>query len=142
MVWNGTDLATADPATVWDNTGLVPQIFAQWPLRDRENVTLGQPRSHDDGPVWDSVEAVGMRDSVAEPPAGLDTLLAREIFGGTELSGGRWQRLACSRALYRRPIADRVVVMDQGRITEQGTYDDLVHAGGTFADLLRLSQDR
>ncbi|GAA5004392.1 hypothetical protein GCM10023335_20550 [Streptomyces siamensis] len=39
-------------------------------------------------------------------------------------------------------IADHIVFMEQGRLTEQGTYDDLVHAGGTFADLLRLSQER
>ncbi|MHB9848126.1 ATP-binding cassette domain-containing protein [Streptomyces krungchingensis] len=186
VTWNGVDLADADPATVWDCTGLVPQIFAQWPLRARENVTLGQPRSTDDRQVWDAVEAVGMREAIEELPAGLDTLLAREIFGGSELSGGQWQRLACSRALYRRPpllildeptsqmdprgehgifgkikaiaadritivvthrlentrIADHIVVMEQGRLTEQGTYDDLVHAGGTFADLLRLSQER
>ncbi|WP_435228356.1 ATP-binding cassette domain-containing protein [Streptomyces sp. Tue6028] len=186
VTWNGVDLAHADPATVWDCTGLVPQIFAQWPLRARENVTLGQPRSTDDRQVWDAVEAVGMREAIEELPAGLDTLLAREIFGGSELSGGQWQRLACSRALYRRPsllildeptsqmdprgehgifgkikaiaadritivvthrlentrIADHIVVMEQGRLTEQGTYDDLVHAGGTFADLLRLSRER
>ncbi len=186
VTWNGTDIAHTDPATVWDCTGLVPQIFAQWPLRARENVTLGQPHSTDDREVWEAVDAVGMREAVEDLPAGLDTLLAREIFGGSELSGGQWQRLACSRALYRRPpllildeptsqmdprgehgifekikaisgdritivvthrlentrIADRVVVMEQGRITEQGTYDDLAHAGGTFADLLRLSQDR
>ncbi|MFF0189610.1 ATP-binding cassette domain-containing protein [Streptomyces sp. NPDC005244] len=184
--WNGIDLAHADPATVWNHTGLVPQIFAQWPLRARENVTLGRPRSSDDEHVWEAVEAVGMREAIEELPAGLDTLLAREIFGGAELSGGQWQRLACSRALYRRPallildeptsqmdprgehgifekiktiaadritivvthrlentrIADHIVVMEQGRLTEQGTYDDLVHAGGTFADLLRLSQER
>ncbi|MEU8642864.1 ABC transporter ATP-binding protein [Streptomyces sp. NPDC048674] len=184
--WNGTDLADADPATVWNHTGLVPQIFAQWPLRARENVTLGQPRSSDDEHVWEAVEAVGMREAIEDLPAGLDTLLAREIFGGAELSGGQWQRLACSRALYRRPallildeptsqmdprgehgiferiktiaadritivvthrlentrIADHVVVMEKGRLTEQGTYDDLVHAGGTFADLLHLSQER
>ncbi|MGP2442440.1 ATP-binding cassette domain-containing protein [Streptomyces sp. JW3] len=186
VTWNGTDLADADPATVWACTGLVPQIFAQWPLRARENVTLGQPRGHDDREVWAAVDAVGLREAIEELPAGLDTLLAREIFGGTELSGGQWQRLACSRALYRRPpllildeptsqmdprgehavferikaiaadritivvthrlentrIADHIVVMEQGRLTEQGGYDDLVHAGGTFADLLQLSQER
>lgn len=186
VTWNGTDLADVSPAKVWSNTGLVPQIFAQWPLRVRENVTLGQPRSRDDAAVWEAIEAVGLRDAVEDLPAGLDTLLARDVFGGSELSGGEWQRVACSRALYRRPellildeptsqmdprgehkiferikaiaadritivvthrlentkIADLIVVMEQGRITEQGCYDDLVHAGGTFAELLELSQDR
>ncbi|MET8573436.1 ATP-binding cassette domain-containing protein [Streptomyces sp. NPDC005012] len=186
VTWNGTDLADTDPATVWAHTGLVPQLFAQWPLRVRENVTLGQPRTHDDDAVWEAVDAVGLREAVEALPSGLDTLLSRDTFGGTELSGGQWQRIACSRALYRRPallildeptsqmdprgehqiferikaiaadritivvthrlentrIADHIVVMEQGRITEQGRWDDLVHAGGTFAELLRLSQDR
>ncbi|MFI8500165.1 ATP-binding cassette domain-containing protein [Streptomyces sp. NPDC085524] len=184
--WNGTDLAEVDPGTVWANTGLVPQIFAQWPLRVRENITLGQPRTHDDAPVWEAIDAVGLREAVEDLPAGLDTLLARDVFGGSEISGGQWQRVACSRALYRRPallildeptsqmdprgehlmfeqikaiaadritivvthrlentkIADHIVVMEHGRITEQGRYEDLVHAGGTFAELLELSQDR
>lgn len=100
---DGADLADVDPATVWNRTGLVPQIFAQWPLRVRENVTLGQPRTVDDGPVWEAVDAVGMREAIEDLSSGLDTLLAREIFGGAELSGEQWQRLACSRALYRRP---------------------------------------
>ncbi|MFC4606241.1 hypothetical protein ACFO9E_00125 [Streptomyces maoxianensis] len=39
-------------------------------------------------------------------------------------------------------VADHIVVMEEGRITAQGRYDDLVHAGGTFAELLELSQDR
>ncbi|GGY50052.1 ABC transporter [Streptomyces omiyaensis] len=184
--WNGIDLADADPASVWRLTGLVPQIFGQWPLRLRENVTLGQPRTHDDALVWEAVDAVGLRDAVEDLPAGLDTLLARDLWGGTELSGGQWQRIACSRALYRRPellildeptsqmdprgehqifeqikaiaadritivvthrlentkIADHIIVMEHGRITEQGRYDDLTHGGGTFAELLELSQDR
>jgi ATP-binding cassette subfamily B protein len=32
--------------------------------------------------------------------------------------------------------------MDEGRVIEQGTYDDLVHAGGQFADLVALAKDR
>ncbi|MFF9126297.1 ATP-binding cassette domain-containing protein [Streptomyces sp. NPDC014889] len=186
VLWDGTDLADADPDAVWRRTALVPQNFACWPLRARENITLGQPRTYDDGPVWEAVEAVGMREEVEKLPRQLDTLLAKELWGGAELSGGQWQRLVCGRALYRQTpllildeptsqmdprgehgifarikaiageritivvthrlentrIADHVVVMERGRITEQGAYDELVQANGVFADLLRLSQDR
>lgn len=186
VTWDGVDLAKVAPDSLWEHTGLVPQTFAQWPLRARENVTLGQPSTHDDVAVWEALEAVGMREAVEELPGGLDTLLARELFGGTELSGGQWQRLACSRAFYRRPallildeptsqmdargehailerikaiaadritvvithqlentrLADEIVVLEHGRIAEQGSYDELADAGGLFAELLALSKDR
>lgn len=186
VLWDGTDLAHADPDAVWKRTALVPQNFACWPLRTRENITLGQPRTHDDQPVWEAIDAVGMREAVEKLPRQLDTLLAKELWGGAELSGGQWQRLACGRALYRQTalvildeptsqmdprgehgifgrikaiageritiivthrlentkIADHIVVMEEGRITEHGRYEDLIHAGGTFSDLLRLSQER
>jgi ATP-binding cassette subfamily B protein len=186
VLWDGVDLARARPDSVWDRTALVPQDFACWPLRARENVTLGQPRTYDDDPVWEAVDAVGMRETVERLPHGLDTLLARELFGGVELSGGQWQRLGCARALYRRTpllildeptsqmdprgehrifleikriaaermtvvvthqlentrLADRIVVLRDGRIVEQGSYDDLVNAGGLFAELVALAKDR
>ncbi|MEV6116345.1 ATP-binding cassette domain-containing protein [Streptomyces sp. NPDC052109] len=186
VLWDGVDLARARPDSVWRRTALVPQNFACWPLRARENITLGQPRTHDDGPVWDAIDAVGMREAVGRLPRGIDTLLAREIYGGAELSGGQWQRLACGRALYRRSpllildeptsqmdargehqifleikriaarritivvthqlentrLADRIVVLRSGRVIEQGSYDDLVHAGGLFAELVALAKER
>lgn len=88
VTWDGVDLADADPASVWRCTGLVPQIFAQWPLRVRENVTLGQPRGAGDDEVWESVDAVGMRDAVEGLPAGLDTLLARRSSAGPSCRAG------------------------------------------------------
>jgi ATP-binding cassette subfamily B protein len=38
---------------------------------------------------------------IAGLDAGWDTLVAPEFFGGKDLSGGQWQRLALARAWYR-----------------------------------------
>lgn len=184
--WNGEDVTRLDPDSLWVRSGLVPQSFAQWPLSVRDNVTLGQPREDGDALVREAIDAVGLTEAVHQLPAGLDTLLARDVWGGSEFSGGQWQRLACARALYRRAgllildeptsemdargehtilrkikalsgdcitivvthqlvntkIADRILVMEHGRITEQGPYDQLAAGGGLFADLLALSTDR
>ncbi|WP_328635135.1 ATP-binding cassette domain-containing protein [Streptomyces sp. NBC_00356] len=186
ILWDDIDLAQADPDAVWKRTSLVPQNFACWPLRTRENITLGQPKTFDDGPVWEVVDAVGMREAIEKLPRRLDTLLAKELWGGAELSGGQWQRLVCGRALYRQTpllildeptsqmdargehaifleikriaaermtivvthqlentrLADRILVMDKGRVIEQGRYDELLDGGGLFAELVALAQDR
>ncbi|GDY71326.1 hypothetical protein SAV31267_008110 [Streptomyces avermitilis] len=187
MFWDDTDLATADAESVWRHVGLVPQQHGHWPLAARENITLGQPRGHTDERVWDAAERVGMADVLRGLPDQLSTLLARSVWGGHELSGGQWQRLACARAMYREPavlvldeptsemdargehqifrelramapdritvvvthrldnvrMADRVLVLDHGRIREEGSFDELVAADGSLlAELYELSQDR
>nr|WP_229898255.1 ABC transporter ATP-binding protein [Streptomyces finlayi] len=185
--WDTTDLATADAESVWRHVGLVPQKNGHWPLAARENITLGQQRDSDDSEVWEAAESVGMAAPLRKLPGGLDTLLARSVWGGHELSGGQWQRLACARALYRSPgvlvldeptsemdprgeheifralremapdritlvvthrldnvrMADRVIVLDRGRIREEGTFDELVaREDSLLAELYALSKDR
>ncbi|WP_030758971.1 MULTISPECIES: ATP-binding cassette domain-containing protein [unclassified Streptomyces] len=184
--WDGVPTSDADQRTAWQHVGLVTQSYGYWPFSARENITLGQPDPRGEEAVWNALDAVGMRTTVQEFPDGLDTLLARSVWGGHEPSGGQWQRLACGRAFHRKPgllvmdeptsamdprgehmvfsglrdmkddritvivthrmencrLADRIIVLDAGRITEQGGYEELVRLDGSFAELVRLSQDR
>ncbi|MGI5337698.1 hypothetical protein ACQEVS_10015 [Streptomyces sp. CA-181903] len=39
-------------------------------------------------------------------------------------------------------IADRIIVMERGRIIEHGSFEQLVIAGGLFQELYELSKDR
>ncbi|MFJ4880045.1 ATP-binding cassette domain-containing protein [Streptomyces sp. NPDC088745] len=182
--WDGIDLADADPATVWARTAMVPQDYTRWPLRARENITLGSPRPDGDTAVLAAAEAAGADTVLAKLPDGLDTSLARSWWGGHDLSGGQWQRIALARAFHRHGTvrvldeptaaldaraehrvfsrlralsatdgvtlfithrlanartADRIIVMNQGRIVETGTYDELLNQhGGLFQELHRL----
>ena len=55
----------------------------------------------------------------------------------TRLGQGRTTIVIAHRLATVRD-ADKIVVMDQGRVVDQGTHDDLLARGGLYADLYRL----
>jgi ATP-binding cassette subfamily B multidrug efflux pump len=80
-----------------------------------------------DAPILVLDEATSALDSEVE--AAIQSNLDRLMHGKTVLAIAH--RLSTIAAL------DRLIVMDQGRIVEDGTHDQLIAAGGLYADLWR-----
>lgn len=178
VLYGGRDLAELDLRALRDRQAAVFQDHVHYAFTLSDNVGYGRAEHRDDRSAVEAAAARGGADAVAAAlPQGYDTLLTRQFSGGTDLSGGQWQRVAVSRGFMRdaplvvldEPTAaldpraeadvfrrfaamaggrtallvshrlgfarlcDRVLVLGNGRLIEQGTHDDLVAAGGVYA---------
>jgi ATP-binding cassette, subfamily B, bacterial len=181
----GQELSDCDPASVRASIAVVFQDYGRYFLTAGENIGLGRVEE------ITSLERIARaaRDGGSEPlihrlESGYDTRLGKE-FGGTQLSGGEWQKLALSRAFMRDAdllildeptaaldvraeaeiyerfhdllggragllishrfstvrMADRIVVLEAGRIVEEGAHETLMARGGLYAEMFRLQAE-
>jgi len=91
---------------------------------------------------WQRVALAFFRDSpflvLDEPTASLAAQSEQELFDSIRsLQRGRAVLLISHRFSSVR-CADRIYVIEQGRITEGGTHDELVRLGGHYAELFML----
>ena len=190
---DGIDLRDLDARSWQRQVAVVNQDFGRYPLTARENIAFRDLTADgvdlDEAAMVRAAAQAGALDFVRALPQGWDTVCAPGYQGGTDLSGGQWQRIALARALYAaargarvlildEPTAqldiraeaafysrfleltsglttmvishrfatvrraERIAVLDQGRITELGTHDELVAAGGTYAEMFSLQAAR
>ncbi|GAA2132894.1 ABC transporter ATP-binding protein [Kitasatospora kazusensis] len=111
--WDGLPTGELDAHAAWRYTARVPQEFARWPLTARENVHLGQPSADGDTAVLAATALCGADEVVAGLRSGLDTLLARQWWGGQELSAGQWQRFAVARSFFRSTRNPGLLILDE-----------------------------
>jgi len=177
------DLAGGSRDDLWDQAAAVFQDYTRFALSLGENIGLGRAERMDETEEVGRAARQGGADVIADRlPEGYGTLLTREFSGGTELSGGEWQRVAISRGFMRNAalvvldeptasldpqaeadvfrrfltmaggrttvvvshrlgsarLCDRILVLQEGRLVEHGTHDELLSRAGEYARMWAL----
>lgn len=106
----GMDTSQVQNKDIYKNSSAVFQNYQRYRATLQENVAVSQPQSDISAEkVKSACTQANLDISSASFPDGLQTMLSRE-FGGVDLSGGQWQRVAIARGLYR--VHD-VIILDE-----------------------------
>lgn len=130
---NGKDMKTIDTESIFKNTSAVFQKFEKYKFNLKDNISISDINNAKNDKIKKCLENVDIDIEERSFEEGLDTMLSRE-FGGTDLSGGQWQRIAIARGLYK---FNNFIVLD-----EPTAAIDPIEEGKIFNKFKEISRDK
>ncbi len=108
---NGTEV-TKNLSKVRDSLSVIFQNFCQYQDSLRNNITLSDPsRKTEDAEILALARCTGADEIIAKQENTLDEMIGLFSQQGNNLSGGQWQKVAITRALYRKNA--RIFILDE-----------------------------
>jgi len=102
ITWNRIEVSELDRERLRAGMTVLFQDYVRYHLTVEENIALGRSDEPVDRErIEEAARRAGADEFVSQLPRGMQTRLGRQFEGGTEVSGGQWQRLALARAFYR-----------------------------------------
>jgi ATP-binding cassette subfamily B protein len=110
VLLDGVDLRELDQDAVRRRIAVLFQHPVHYCATASENIAYSDIGALTDRKrVYEAASGAGALDPIEWLPDGFDTVLGK-WFGGTELSGGEWQRIALARAFFRQAS---LIVLDE-----------------------------
>jgi len=111
---DGIDLNLLDTESWRRRLSVLFQNYVQYDSSARDNIMFGAiDRPVAAGAFDRALERAGATELVAVLPARENTFLSRHYDGGTDLSGGQWQRIALARAFFAVEAGAGVLILDE-----------------------------
>ncbi|PTY82546.1 ABC transporter ATP-binding protein, partial [Heyndrickxia sporothermodurans] len=184
--FDGVPLNKIKEEDVYKKITVIFQDFMKYNFSLRENIVLNSNaftgNENSENKLIHVTKQTGAYDFVKNYPKQFDTILGKLFAKGEDLSGGQWQKIALSRALYKdgeifildeptsaldplselevyekfdeltkgkttifishrmasTRLADKIIVLKQGKIVEIGNHHELLTNNGEYAKMFKM----
>ncbi|WP_421897985.1 ABC transporter ATP-binding protein [Marinoscillum sp.] len=130
---DGKNINDIDNDSYWNQVSTLFQDYSKYHLSAGFNVSLREGH-WDEKLLREGTDKAGATEVIDALPHGFKTQLGKEFKGSSELSGGQYQRLALSRALYK---SASVLILDEPTSFIDGNSERIF-----LQQLREISRDR
>lgn len=109
MSYDGQRIVDLNRRSLYDHISVVSQDFVRYQFTLRENIGIGNLKCLEDTAAMEKLVNEVAGEEFLDKTGGLDVQLGRE-FGGAELSGGEWQKVAIARGLWKE---SDIIILDE-----------------------------